>query len=135
MACLLAYAIYYAGLPLKLLIRSNILVNYNFNYFKNQCLVYQKKPDDNSNDGGFDDIGHIHDIDNIDDIDEIKRILENLTVTSPDEIFEENIELSHVTPEEELLYSLIDGRYLVGEIMAVGHIGIIRNGKFIPKFQ
>lgn len=45
-----------------------------------------------------------------------------------EELFED-ADISFVVPEEELMYTVIEERYLVGEVMAVGHIGRVHSGK------
>lgn len=49
-----------------------------------------------------------------------------------EELFED-ADISFVVPEEELMYTVIEERYLVGEVMAVGHIGRVHSGKISGK--
>lgn len=43
-----------------------------------------------------------------------------------EEIFEPDFDF--LVPEEDLVDTIIDERYLIGELIAVGHVGTIREG-------
>lgn len=45
------------------------------------------------------------------------------------ELFETDIAKNLVIPHEELTDTIINERYVVGDVMAVGHIGTVRSGK------
>lgn len=45
-----------------------------------------------------------------------------------EELFEPNIEVTYIIPQEELANSVIEERFVVGELIARGHIGNVWNG-------
>lgn len=45
-----------------------------------------------------------------------------------EELFEPNIEVTYIIPQEELANTVIEERFVVGELIARGHIGTVWNG-------
>lgn len=46
-----------------------------------------------------------------------------------DDILESDVELTFVIPEEDLENTVIDNRFIVGEMIAAGHVGNVRSGQ------
>lgn len=55
--------------------------------------------------------------------------LSNFTETPTEEFFDPDININFIIPEEDLKNTVIDDRFVIGDIIATGHIGTIRMGK------
>lgn len=53
----------------------------------------------------------------------------NDTVEDKMPIFEPDIDISFIIPEEDLMGRIIDNRFVIGNLLTIGHVGMIREGK------
>lgn len=67
--------------------------------------------------------------------------LHNTTETTPEKWFDEHllaetdININFIIPDEDLEYTVIDDRFVIGDVIATGHVATVRMGIVFLNFR